>query len=356
MSPGKPKETGNLDKKTEENALWQELERVLRSVAEDQKPYRLQILKEIFRAAANLATESSGTLNLKIAATTLRELSYSFKMFYPHRFTPKITMFGSARVEPDSPLYGLAKEFAEEAVRKNYMIITGGGPGIMAAGNEGAQARGGFGLNIILPLEQQPNPFVDVEAMFFQYKYFFVRKLFLVKEASAFAFFPGGFGTFDEAFEVLTLLQTGKTNPIPVVMLEPDGFGYWEKFLDFVQSALVKNGFLGSTDMGLFSVCHDAKEAVRQIVDFYRNYHSMRFVKDQLVIRLKEPLSDGVLDEIEAKFSSILLKGKFVQGSPLPGERNEPELSALTRLIFAFNRRDYVELRRLIDFVNENTV
>ena len=339
------------------DAEWNKVEELLNSIVKEQKPGRLRILGDIFRASVKLAKESPGTLNLKITATVLKELRYSFKMFYPHRFTPKITMFGSARVPPEAPLYAFAKKFAQEAVKRKFMVMTGGGPGIMAAGNEGAETTQGFGLNIRLPVEQSANPFIDREKMLIHYKYFFTRKLFLVKEAHAFAFFPGGFGTFDEAFEVLTLLQTGKSNLIPVVLLEPEGFGFWKHFLTFVENALLKPGFISEVDKGLYHVFHTPAQAMDHVEQFYRNYHSMRLVKEKLVIRLKRPLSDAVMQSMNKKFSQPLANGeKMIPGQPLAEEFNEPELKELPRLIFPFDRRDFGTLRRLIDFINQNTV
>lgn len=320
-----------------------------------QKPPRLNIISDIFRTAAKLAQDSPGTLNLKIAATTLKELRFSFKIFYPHRFKPKITMFGSARVPPNTPLYDFAKQFAMDSVKHKYMIVTGGGPGIMAAGNEGAELKGGFGLNIRLPVEQEPNPFIDPKSMLIHYKYFFTRKLFLVKEAAAFAFFPGGFGTFDEAFEVLTLLQTGKTNMIPIVMMEPKGFGYWTALTKFCEDVLLKKGFVSESDKSLYHIFHDHQAALAHIDHFYSTYHSMRSVKEQLVIRLKRTLSDKALKEINTRFSKSLAQGKpMVMSEPLPEEQNEPELEGFPRLVFPFDRRDYGTLRRLIDYINDN--
>ena len=333
------------------------LEEMLRATItrHDQKATHLKLLSDIFKAGMKLAKESPGTLNLKIASTVLKELRFSFKMFYPHRYAPKITMFGSARVPPNTPLYEFTKKFAAEAVKRKFMVITGGCPGIMAAGNEGA-ANAGFGLNIRLPVEQEPNKFIDTEKMLIHYKYFFTRKLFLVKEACAFAFFPGGFGTFDEAFEVLTLLQTGKSTLFPVVLVEPKGFGFWTSFCKFIEEVPMKMGFLSPSDHFLYRVFHSYTEALDHIELFYRNYHSMRYVKENLVLRLKKKLPDSVVAEINEKFGFLASRGAIAQGGPLPEEANEPEIKDLPRLTFAFDRHDYGNLRRLIDFINESTV
>jgi len=342
-------------KTVKEKEDFGDLEKYLLTQVKDQKPGRLKILADVFKAAIKLAQESPGTLNLKITASTLRELRYSFKTFYPYRHIPKITMFGSARVPPGTPLYEFAKKFGSEAVKRNFLIITGGGPGIMAAGNEGAEKKS-FGLNIRLPVEQSANKFIDADKMLIHYKYFFTRKLFLVKEAAAFAFFPGGFGTFDEAFEVLTLLQTGKSTLFPVVMMEPEGFGYWTKLTKFMDEVLLKKGFVSASDKYLYRIFHTPKEALDHIETFYRNYHSMRFVGDKLVIRLKKKLPAAIVAKLQRKFPHISKGQEIVQTGPLPEEMNEPEIKDLARLVFPFDRSDYGELRAFVDFINENTV
>ncbi len=336
---------------------WEEeLEKIVHGLAKDQKPHRLPVIIDIFKAAAKLAKETPGTLNLKITATTIKELRYSFKTFFPHRHQPKVTMFGSARVPPHTPLYEFAKDFAKEAVKRKYLVITGGGPGIMAAGNEGAEEKGGFGLNIRLPFEQEHNPYIDSDTMLIHYKYFFTRKLFLVKEAWAFAFFPGGFGTFDEAFEVLTLLQTGKSNLIPVVMVEPEGFGFWKPLTDFMYDTVMKKGFISETDKNLYRIFHSPKDAMDHIDHFYSTYHSMRFTRDLAVVRLKRPISEALVSQLNEKFG-FLARGKPMKLSDsLPEEANEPELKDLPRLVFPFDRRDYGNLRAFIDFINDHAV
>ena len=344
----------DLDIPKEQSAEWHELEKLVGSLVKEQKPARLHLINEIFRVAVKLAKESPGTLNLKIVASCLKELKFSFKMFYPDRQIPKITIFGSARTPADSPLYAFTKDFAKRAVQANYMIITGGGPGIMAAGNEGAGEKG-FGLNIRLPFEQSANPFISTEKRLINYKYFFTRKLFLVKEASAFAFFPGGFGTFDEAFEVLTLLQTGKSNLIPVTLMEPKGFGFWAAFVKFIETEVIPRGFISPQDLSLFRICNTADEAIAHFNHFYSCYHSMRFVKEKVVVRMKKKLSPKSLEELSKQFAKLSLTGKFEQTGPLPEEGNEPEIKGLTRLVFPSERKDFAMLRRLIDFLNDHS-
>lgn len=337
---------------------WEDLEALLHQLltqsreGQEQRPAQLELLGDIFRSAVKLAQDSPGTLNLKIAATTLRELRYSFKTFARDRDKPKITIFGSARVPEGDPVYTLAKDFARLAVKREFMIITGGGPGIMQAGNEGAETGGGFGLNIRLPFEQSANPFIDPKTRLVHYKYFFTRKLFLVKEAAAVALFPGGFGTFDEGFELLTLLQTGKTNLVPIVLVEPKGYGFWEGFKRFLEDVVLKRRFISESDFSLMRIAHSPEEAMDEIAQFYRVFHSMRFVKKMLVLRLKKKLPDAAMKEIDEKFAPLAQGEGFQQVEALPEEANEPELAKMTRLVFPWDRKDMGALRRLVDHIN----
>jgi len=338
-----------------EKGSWEEVEKLVHAVALDsQKPGQAGLLSDIFRSAVKLAKDSPGTLNLKIAATTLRELRFSFKTFSVHRTEPKITMFGSARVPVGTDVYNLAKAFAAEGVKRKFMIITGGGPGIMQAGNEGAENQGGFGLNIKLPFEQMPNPFIDTKGRLINYKYFFTRKLFLVKEATAFAFFPGGFGTFDEAFEVLTLLQTCKTNIIPIVLVEPAGFGFWTEWVKFLKGPVLQKGFVAATDFNLMTIINTPKEAIDHIEHFYKVYHSMRFVRHLSVLRLKKKLSDDLVKKINVEFKALAHGGTIEQTAALPEEGNEQDIKDLPRLVLPFDRRDIGALRKLIDYINDH--
>ncbi len=341
----------------EKGTTWEEVEKLVHQMAtEGQKPGQAGLVSDIFRSAVKLAKDAPGTLNLKIAATTLRELRFSFKTFSSHRSNPKITMFGSARVPVGTEAYNLAKAFAAEAVKRKFMIITGGGPGIMQAGNEGAENQGGFGLNIKLPFEQTANPFIDAKGRLINYKYFFTRKLFLVKEASAFAFFPGGFGTFDEAFEVLTLLQTCKTNIIPIVLVEPAGYGFWTEWEKFLKEVVLKKGFVAASDFNLMKIIHTPKEAIDHIEHFYKVFHSMRFVRHLSVLRLKKAPTAEVMKKINSmqEFKHLSMGEEIKLSKALPEEGNEPDIADLPRLVLPFDRKDIGSLRKLIDFMNDH--
>ena len=282
----------------------------------------------------------------------MKEMRYTNKVFSPYRHRKKVTIFGSARTSPDQPIYKKCVEFARMLAERDYMVITGGGPGIMRAGNEGAGVENSFAVNIRLPFEQDTNPVMDQDEKSITYKYFFNRKVAFLKEAAAVVMFPGGFGTLDETMEIMTLIQTGKNPPIPLVMID-DGDGYWEDWFDFLRDSLLKRGLISGEDFGLFSLTRDPLEAVQIIDDFYRNYHSMRFVKNKLIIRLNKALDSDHLKILTNEFGKILIPGgKMSLGSSLPEEDDQPDLKHLPRLMVEFNRRSYGLLKSFIRRIN----
>ena len=289
---------------------------------------------------------------LKLVCSTIRDFQRSFRVFGAHRARKKVSIFGSARTAPDTPIYDLCRRFAEACVAKGYMIITGAGPGIMRAGNEGAGREHSFGVNIKLPFEQEANDMIRGDPKLVNFKYFFTRKLMFVKEADAIALFPGGFGTHDEGFEALTLLQTGKSKIVPVVFVDAPGGRYWKQWRDYVVDHLLNESLISPADMRLFKVTDDVAEAVAEITRFYRRYHSSRYVRDRLVIRLVEPLSDVRLASLNEEFSDVLASGSIVQTGALPEEAGEPEIAHLPRLVLTFARRQFGRLRMLIDAIN----
>jgi uncharacterized protein (TIGR00730 family) len=310
------------------------------------------LLKEMLLSVIKLHEADVDVLNIKILNRALKELRYGFKVFHPYRRTRKVSIFGSARTPPEDPNYQLGYRFGRLLSERGFMVITGAGPGIMLAGHEGAGHEHSFGVNIMLPFEQGPNTLIADNEKLVHLKYFFSRKLLFVKESHATALFPGGLGTLDEGFEVLTLIQTGKANLTPVVCLAAPGCDYWERWMDFVNDQLLARGFISDIDLALFKIFHEEEEAVEEIESFYRNYHSNRFVKDKLVIRLHHPLAPEHLGQLNQTFPDLLVKGQFVQSPALPEERDEPDLSALPRLVFHYNRKDAGRLRQLIDRLN----
>jgi uncharacterized protein (TIGR00730 family) len=316
-------------------------------------PRRTEDLIQTIRDyAEKLLTDGTTRGDLKILSRTLRELRYAFKVFSPYRQHRKVTVFGSARTLPDAPAYQQAMAFGSEMAARNWMIITGAASGIMEAGHRGAGRDHAMGLNIMLPFEQSANPVIAGDAKLVHMKYFFTRKLMFVKECDAVVCLPGGFGTLDEALEVLTLLQTGKHDMMPVVFLDEPGGTYWRGLDEFVQRNLLATGMISPEDVSLYSLTDTVANAVAEVTGFYRNYHSMRYVKSQLVFRIQRPLTADELQAINDNFSDILSQGQFHQSGALPAERDEPQLAQLSRLAFSFNRRSLGRLRKLIDHLN----
>ncbi|RMF86862.1 MAG: TIGR00730 family Rossman fold protein [Nitrospinota bacterium] len=310
------------------------------------------LVKEIIFTALRLVGDRADRGDLKILNTALKELRYAFKVFKPYRNYRKVSIFGSARTQPDDPVYQQAVEFGRRVVERGYMVITGAGEGIMKAGQDGAGRRMSFGLNIRLPFEQVANSIIADDPKLITFKYFFTRKLIFVKETDAFAMFPGGFGTHDEAFEALTLLQTGKSDPMPVVFIDSPQERYWRTWEAFIQEHLVQKGRISPDDLSLFKITEDVEEAVEEIDTFYRNYHSLRYVKDLLVIRVNHSISPELLDTLNHDFTDLLAAGKIEASGALPEESNEPEIAHLPRLVLRFNRRNFGRLRQMIDVIN----
>jgi len=313
-----------------------------------------QLLREILTTSVKLGKESGDRGDLKLVNNVLKELRYSFKVFSPYRTVKKAIIFGSARSKNSSPEYKMAEELSRKLTQKGYMIVTGGGPGVMEAGNKGAGNGKDFALNIRLPFEQKPNPYIDQKEKLINFKYFFTRKLIFVKETDATALFPGGFGTLDEGFEMITLMQTGKSRPRPIVLMEPQGSNYWASWMRFVKSQLAKNSFIKKEDFGLFKPVSSVDQAVKYIEDFYRVYHSIRYVFGQAVIRLNREISDHTLKRLNREFKDILTSGEIRPASPTPKEVQENEFLDLPRLAMNFNLRDYGRLCEMIQVINKD--
>jgi uncharacterized protein (TIGR00730 family) len=311
------------------------------------------IVREMLLVALKVGMESDSRADLKLMNTTLKEMRYTTKVFAPYKGIRKITVFGSARTRREEPTYRLAFELGQRLSERGHMVITGGGAGIMQAVNEGAGPEHSFGVKIKLPFEAHANPILTNNARLINYKYFFNRKVAFIKEADAVVLLPGGFGTLDEAMEVITLIQTGKRTPMPLVFLEPPGGTYWSSKVDFLRRELLDCGYIDPADLTLFTIVHAVEDAVEHIDHFYRRYHSLRYVGERLVVRLQEPLDDGRIDQLQQAFSDLLLPdGRISRSGPLPEEANEAPLQDLPRLVIDFNRRDFARLRQLIDAIN----
>ena len=312
-----------------------------------------EFLQEMVQTILRLAEDHADRGEIKLVNVALRELVQAFRVFAPYRGIRKVTMFGSARTTEDQPEYAQALSFAHEISRRGWMVITGAGDGIMKAGQGGAGRELSFGVNIRLPFEQQANEFIKNDPKLITFKYFFTRKLIFVKEADAIALFPGGFGTLDETFELLTLIQTGKSNPLPVVCVDRPGGDYWRTWDGYVRDVLIARGLIAPEDVSLYRVTDSVEAAIDEITGFYRNYHSSRYVGDRLVIRLLHPPTDSELDRLNGEFRGILVEGSMTVGSALPEEAIESALAHMPRLILHFNRRDIGRLRQLIDALNQ---
>jgi uncharacterized protein (TIGR00730 family) len=315
-------------------------------VPSQNRHYYAQMLTSILK----LFEEEADLGDLKITNSALKELRYAFKLFGGYRGIPKVTIFGSARTAPDSPVSVQARNFARAMRERGWMVITGAGGGVMEAAQQGAGREQSFGLNIRLPFEQEANPWIADDPKLINFKYFFIRKLFFLKEADAVCLFPGGFGTFDEAFEVLTLIQTGKTPVIPVVLLDVPGGDYWRAWARLIEEQIVTRGLIDLTDLRLFRIADRVEEAAGEIVGFYRNFHSSRVVGDDLVFRVRQPLPPAALSALWTEYADILKgPGEQLKG-PLPAEGEEwPDL---WRLVLPFNQAQYGRLRQLIDSIN----
>lgn len=310
------------------------------------------LTKELLGGLLKLHDAHLDLLDLKIVNRAVKELRHAFGVFHGYRDRPKVSIFGSARTPADDPNYQLAFQFAQAVVRKGFMVITGGADGIMRACQEGAGRDNSFGVNIMLPFEQGPNATIADDPKLITFKYFFTRKLMFQKEANAIALFPGGFGTHDEGFEVITLAQTGKSDPQPIVCLQAPGCDYWDDWMAFITKQLLKRKLISEEDLSLFTVVNSADAAVEEILRFYRRYHSIRFVGRQMALRMKTTISAEQLEHIQQGFGDLLTEGRFELRGALEEELDEPGLKDLPRLVFSFNRRSASRLRQLIDHLN----
>ncbi|MGH9088488.1 MAG: TIGR00730 family Rossman fold protein [Acidimicrobiales bacterium] len=318
-------------------------------------PNRREIARSLLSTVWELCHEGTEMGDLKIAEAALAEMAEAFRVFAPYRPVRKLTMFGSARTLPADPVYVLARDLASRLAGAGWMVVTGAGPGIMAAGTEGAGREHAFGVNIRLPNEEGANPFIAQDPKLVEMRYFFTRKLMLMKESHGYSVLPGGFGTQDECYELLTLLQTGRAEPAPVVLVETGGGTYWHGWRRFLDEEAVRPGYVSAEDVALFRVANTVDEAAAEVLGFYRNYHSCRWVGDLLVVRLQVEPSRAELAELNRRFADIVASGNIHPAQPFPPERSGHDHVELPRVAFRFDRFHYSRLRLLIDSLNACT-
>src|SRR5438874_2376591 len=339
--------------KTEKPPVDVELKRRIQELIEYKGGgYNQENVSDIIESALKLLSDVKDTGDVRVIQTAIRELRYAFRLFAPYAGSRKVTIFGSARTQPTRLEYQQAVDFGRKIAEAGFMVITGAGGGIMQAGHEGAGPEKSFGANIRLPWEQSANPVIREDKKLITFKYFFTRKLIFIRHSDAIALFPGGFGTMDEGYEALTLMQTGKSQLMPLVLIDRPGGTYWKTWDKHVREHLLLDQLVSADDLNLYRITDNTDEAVKIITRFYRNFHSSRFVKDLFIIRLKHPPTDTALAAMNEDFADIILALPIERIEPTPEELADDDHVELPRIAFGFNRRDYGRLRQLIDLLN----
>ncbi len=333
-----------------EESVDRQLSQLLASTGDDRND---DLVRSMVVTALDMDAADVDRLELKIANQSLAEMLNAWRVFSPWDDKPKVSIFGSARTKADQPDYQLTSKFAAAMSQRGWMTITGAGPGIMEAGIEGAGRENAFGVNIVLPFEQDAVDAIAGDEKLATFRYFFTRKLTFMKETDAFALVPGGFGTLDETFELLTLVQTGKSYPVPIVLLDHEGSSYWSSLRTFIDSELGSAGMISSADTGLYLHTHDVNEAVNYICSFYSCYHSIRFVKGRLMVRLRRPLSPQALDTLNDEFADLLATGRIEEAEPTSAEIRDADHLDMARLALHFDNRSFARLVAMIRRVNE---
>ncbi len=343
------KNTNKRDYKTGRD----DIDRIITDLAKACDPNdNIDLVEEMLTTIIKLGSENNDRGDLKLINTALKELRYTSKIFTPYRNERKVVIFGSARTRQDSDEYKMTVKLSELIVKNGFKVITGGGPGIMEAGNKGAGRKDSFSLNINLPFEQKHNPYIAGDKKAINFKYFFNRKLFFLKESDATVIFPGGFGTLDECFENITLIQTGKSKPRPIILIDPVHSQYWSHWIKFVKKELTKTGYISPNDMSLVQQVNSVENAVAEITKFYKIYHSIRYVRNKTVVRLNSQLSNENIKEMNNKYSGILRSGEIKATTALPEEKENEEYPDLPRLVMDFNKRDFGKFHEMLRFLN----
>lgn len=343
-----------MERKKQRRALPDVSENNVLPTEHEPEPDRsFELIDEIRETADKLERDQASRGDLKIIARALKEFRYAFKVFKPYRRQRKVTVFGSARIGPEHPAYQQAIAFGRRMAELGWFVVTGAGGGIMEAAHIGAGKEWAIGLNIMLPFEQSANPIIMGDKKLINLRYFFTRKLLFVKEVHAIALFAGGFGTQDECFETLTLVQTGKRDLMPIVCVDPPGSTYWSAWLEYIKEHLLGDGLISPADLSLMKVTDSVEEAVDEIMGFYSVYNSMRYVRDKLYLRLHKQPTPELLDRLNAEFADIVERGKIEIAPMHPFENDDDHLADLPRIALRFNRRDIGRLRQMVDVIND---
>lgn len=345
-----PPTAAKAERRADAPDTLQAIDRLIEECGGESGTFEARLVRDLVSTALKLIPDGRHTGELKLITTAVKELRYAFKVFGQYPEPHKVSIFGSARTPKDHPDYAAAAKFSKLMAEAGWMNITGAGGGIMEAGHVGPGAGASFGVAIRLPFEQSTNEVIAKDQKLIHFRYFFTRKLMFISQAEAVALFPGGFGTMDEAFETLTLIQTGKASMIPVICMEGEGGTFWAEFDEFMKKGLADRRWINSEDRGLYHLCKTPEEGVKHIVEFYRNYHSSRYVRDDLIIRMQRRLSDAAVAKLNAEFAKLIKAGAMTQRGPLEDEEDHLHLP---RLVFTHTRRDFAMVRRLIDRINE---
>ncbi|HYC56393.1 MAG TPA: LOG family protein [Candidatus Binatia bacterium] len=329
------------------------LQRMVSAHTDHADPRAGRILEAMLDDAIGLVADGTDVADLKLLAAVVSELRRAMAVFRPYPGLRKVTAFGSARTRRGEPIYTMAIDFGRRIADAGFMVITGGGPGIMSAVVEGAGPDRSFGVGIRLPFEQQPADPLRGDPKLIEFKYFFTRKLFFLKEASAVVLFPGGLGTHDEGFETLTLVQTGKSRPVPIVCLDVPGSSYWVEWDAYLRRDLLARGLISEYDLNLYRITDDVGAAVEEITRFYSVYHSMRTIRGKTILRLQHDVGDDVLTSLGEEFADVLARAPVRRVRALKEEMDEPAIAHLPRISLDFDQHGFGRLRKLIDRVNE---
>tara|TARA_Y100001968_G_scaffold50768_1_gene41579 strand:- start:1332 stop:2459 length:1128 start_codon:yes stop_codon:yes gene_type:complete len=343
----------SIPKSFDKKAAYELIDELLELVSPDAHIIDRRHMRQLMLTAALVAHDQPDRLNLKIMNRSLRELRRGFNTFAPWSDVQKIAVFGSARSPQGSVHFEMAAECAKGLVDAGFMVVTGAGPGVMEAANKGAGTENSFGVNIMLPFEQQANPYIEGDPKLVNFKYFFTRKVVFVKETDGVILLPGGFGTQDEGFETLTLVQTGKSDPRPIVMLEDKDSTYWDEWDRYCRSALLDRGLISPDDLNLYTIVNDPREAIQHVSHFYRNFHSIRYIDGELVIRMQHRPSARLIEQLNDEFKGIITRGSITEAEPHAFEAEEPGVLGLHRLRLAFDQKHLGRLRLLIDRLND---